>query len=91
MAVIFSALLYGLSSLVLNLANKNIYTNYETLSPVNVLMVQSLFAIVISVVLMTTKELKILSFSKLRSYGIVIPELTRIFDKMDKTIRMGLF
>ena len=56
----------------------------------NVLMVQSLFAIVISVVLMATKELKILSFKKLRSYGIVIPELTRIFDKMDKTIRMGL-
>ena len=39
---------------------------------------------------MTIKEVRVSSFSKLRKYGITIPELNKIGDKMVFGFRFGL-
>ena len=50
--------------------------------PMNLLMVQCLLNVSICLALMTLKEINVLSFSSWKNYGIVVPKLNKLTDKM---------
>ena len=76
------SVLYGLSSSIFTFTNKQVYVTFGEMSPMNLLMIQCLFNVVACLTLMTIKEVNVSSFSALKAYGIVIPELNKIADKM---------
>ena len=82
--------LYGLSSSALTLSNKSVFAIFGDVSPMNLLMLQCICNVVFCLTLMTIKEVNVSSFSKLKSYGLVIPELNKIADKVQIGVRVGL-
>ena len=83
------SILYGLSSSGNTFTSKLIYHEFGDISPLSLLMVQCLLNVVICVTLMTIKECRVSSFSKLKRYGIQIPELNKVSDKMSIGVRVG--
>ena len=66
------------------------YVTFGEMSPMNLLMIQCLFNVVACLTLMTIKEVNVSSLSGLKAFGIVIPELNKIADKMQIGVRVGL-
>lgn len=83
-------ILFGLSSTGLTYANKNVYVMFGEVCPMNLLMVQCLLNVVVCLALMTLKEFNLASFSSLKTYGITIPELNKLTDKMLLGLQVGL-
>ena len=90
LATVVSCLFYAASQTGLTLINKQIFTQFPDLSPLNLLMVQCLINVTICLILMTIKEVRVSTFSKLARNGIVIPELSKIIDKAKIGMRFGL-
>ena len=88
-AVVFTCLVYGGSAAGLTFVNKQLYTNFEGVSLMNLLMVQSFLNVVICLAMMTFKEMRKSSFSSLRNYGIVVPQLNKILDKAPVGLQFG--
>ena len=82
--------MFGASSSGLTFSNKAIYAHFSDVSPLNLLMVQCFFNVVICLALMTYKECNKSAFASLRNYGIVIPELNKMADKVQIGVRVGL-
>ena len=91
-AIFVACLIFGLSSTALTFVNKTTMTAYkDELSPMNIIMVQSLFSVLISLVFMTIKEARISTFVSLRNYGVVIPEFSKMSEKFAFGLPLGLF
>lgn len=90
LAIFALSLLYGLSSAGLTYSNKKVYVMFGEVSPMNLLMVQCLLNVTICFTLMTLKEINVTSFSTLKNYGVIVPELNKLTDKIALGLQVGL-
>ena len=88
--VILVCFVYGASSSGLTLTNKKVYAIFGNVSPLNLLMVQCLINVLVCLVLMTIKDMSKTAFSSWKKYGIIIPELSKISEKANLGLKVGM-
>ena len=83
------SILYAAFSGSLTLANKKIFTEYEELSPICLLMVQCTINFALSTLMMLYKERDLTAFHSLAKRGFVIPPFSEVADNFRFGFKAG--
>ena len=89
-AVFTVCMVYGSLSFLASFLNKKLLHRYETLSPVNSMMCQCFFGVVMSLVLIAMKDSNKFSLEKLYTLGIEIPSSDVIYKHRILGFKAGL-
>mmetsp|Transcript_37694 Transcript_37694/g.45863 ORF Transcript_37694/g.45863 Transcript_37694/m.45863 type:complete len:181 (+) Transcript_37694:107-649(+) len=90
LSIVALSVLFGLSSAGLTFVNKQVYVEFGKVCPMSLLMVQCLLNVVVCLALMTMREFNLASFSSLKKYGLIIPELNKLTTKVILGLQVGL-